>query len=95
VEQETLRLALGGEQERWRAVAEAWERMGLLGRVRAGRTYTLTLSTRMGEVVRGKCPACGRVDEAPKAMFLEPLACGGCRMRVLFVLRAARPPAVA
>lgn len=91
VEQEALRAALGGEQERWRSVAEAWERMGLLSRTRSGRTYQLVLSTRMGEVVRGKCPACGHVDEAPKAMFLEPAACPRCRSRVIFVLLAPRP----
>jgi hypothetical protein len=43
----------------------------------------------MGELVRGKCPECGNVDEAPKAMFLEQVACPQCRARVVFVLLAA------
>jgi hypothetical protein len=93
VEQEDLRQALGGEQERWRTTAEAWARMGLLERTRSGRTYRLTLSTRMGQIVRGKCPACGHVDEAPKSMFLEEVMCPRCRDRVSFVLLTAEPAA--
>jgi hypothetical protein len=88
-EQESLRQVLGGDQERWRSVAESWDRMGLLCRTPAGRSYRLTLSTRMGEIVRGKCPACGNIDDAPKAMFLEQIACPKCRARVVFVLLAA------
>jgi hypothetical protein len=88
-EQDALRQVLGGEEERWRSVAENWERMGLLNRIPAGRSYRLTLCTRMGEIVRGKCPACGHLDEAPKAMFLEQMACPKCRARVVFVLLAA------
>lgn len=89
-EQDGLRQALGGEQERWRSVAESWERMGLLGRTPAGRSYRLTLATRMGEIVRAKCPGCGHVDEAPKGMFLEQMTCPNCRARVVFVLLADR-----
>ena len=84
--QEELSNVLGGEQERWRAVAESWQRMGLISREPAGRSYRLTLSTRMGEVVPAKCPTCAYVGEGPKGMFLEQIVCPKCRSRVLFVL---------
>jgi hypothetical protein len=86
--QADLRQVLGGEQERWRAVAESWEKMGLLTRTPEGQSYRLSLSTRMGEVVSGKCPKCGHVDQAPKAMFLEQISCPQCRSREVFVLLA-------
>jgi hypothetical protein len=90
-EQERLRQVLGGDQEEWRGVAESWERMRLVSRTPAGRSYRLTLSTRMGEIVRAKCPRCGQVAEAPKAMFLDETTCPECGHASLFVLLA--PPA--
>ncbi|MDB5297566.1 MAG: hypothetical protein JWO31_3549, partial [Phycisphaerales bacterium] len=90
--QEDLERTIGGDQAQWRAVAASWEQMGLVTRVPAGRSYRLYLATRMGEVVRGKCPRCGRVAEAPKGMFLEQTTCGECRASVVFVL-LAKPPA--
>lgn len=86
--QEGLQGELGGIQSYWRSVAEAWSRMGLLARTAAGRSYTLSLATRMGEVVPAKCPACGHVAESPKGMFLEQLTCPECRASVVFVLLA-------
>jgi hypothetical protein len=86
--QEELHQILGGEQERWRTVAASWEKMGLLNRTPEGRSYRLSLSTRMGEVISGKCPRCGHVDQAPKAMFLEQISCPQCRSREVFVLLA-------
>jgi hypothetical protein len=86
VKQDELRRSLGGDQEEWRTITESWDRMGLLRRVPQGQSYGLTLSTRMGEVVSAKCPACGGVADGPKAMFLEKLPCPMCRRSVLFVL---------
>jgi hypothetical protein len=88
--QEDLGRTIGGDQERWRAVALSWEKMGLLSRVPEGRSYKLYLATRLGAVVSGKCPRCGEVAEAPKGMLLEPTACPGCREQVVFVLLADR-----
>lgn len=84
--QDGVREALGGDQDRWRSVAEAWERMGMLTRTPAGRSYRLSLATRMGGIARGKCPSCGHVDHAPKAMLLEAISCPGCRAMSTFVL---------
>ncbi len=84
--QDDLRHALGGDQDRWRSVAERWAKMGLLHRTPEGNSYRLALCTRMGQVVSGKCFSCGAVAEAPKAMFMEELACPDCRTRGLFVI---------
>jgi len=84
--QDGLRKALGGDQGRWRSVAEAWEKMGLLRRTPEGGSYRLALATRMGEVVPGKCPSCGHVTSAPKAMFIEALSCPECKTEGMFVL---------
>jgi len=84
--QDQLRQSLGGDQDRWRAVAEAWERMGLLHREPAGGSYRLALSTRMGQLVSAKCPSCGSVADGPKAMFLEDTRCPDCGCKGFFVL---------
>ena len=84
--QDELRQILGGEQDYWRWVAEAWEKMGLLCRTPERGSYRLALTTRMGQVVPGRCPSCGHVVEAPKAMLLESSTCPECRSAVVFVI---------
>jgi hypothetical protein len=84
--QDELRRVLGGNQDYWRSLAERWEAMGLVRRTPEGGSYRLKLSTRLGEVVFGKCPSCGAVLDAPKAMFLEPTHCPACRVSVSFVI---------
>jgi len=84
--QDRLASALGGEQDYWRLVAEEWEKMGLVSRRPDGGSYRLTLSTRLGEIISGKCPSCGQIAQAPKAMLFEELTCPACRTSVLFVL---------
>lgn len=86
--QDELRANLGGDQGQWRSVATLWEKMGLLRRTPEGRSYRLTLCTRMGKVVPAKCPSCGAVTEAPKAMFLEDIRCPECRAVASFVFHA-------
>ncbi len=81
---------LGGDQDQWQLVVEAWEKMQLLHRTPEGGSYRLTLSTRMGAVVPGKCPSCGVVTEAPKAMLLEQSTCPACGKSVMFVIRPTR-----
>lgn len=84
--QDELRQVLGGDQEQWRRSAEAWESMGLVRRTPEGGSYRLVLSTRMGEVIRAKCPSCGNVTEGTKAVFLEEVPCSHCRAKALFVM---------
>ena len=88
--QDELRNSLGGRQKRWSGIAETWEKMGLLQRKPENGTYRLTLSTRLGEIGSVKCPACGSVTEAPKAMCLEETPCPNCQARVLFVILSTR-----
>jgi hypothetical protein len=97
VVQSQLRTLLGGEQEDWRETAETWSEMGLLDRtpLPGGGTYCLSLATRMGQLIPAKCPQCGHVAEAPKAMFLEPMTCPECDAKVSFVLLARRPAVAA
>lgn len=84
--QDQLRQILSGDQDHWRWAAEAWEKMGLLNRTPDSGNYRLALSTRMGQLVRAKCPSCGEVSEAPKGMLLEKTACPQCGKTVFFVL---------
>jgi len=90
--QDDLRQVLGADQTYWRAVAESWEHMGLVVRQPDGGSYRLALTTRMGQIVPAKCPSCGHIDEAPKAMFLEQTDCPKCKSSVLFVLVSRRSP---
>lgn len=89
VRQDRLREVLGGDQDVWRSICDAWHKMGLITRKADGGSYGLELSTRLGEVVDGKCSACGKSVEAPKAMFLETLTCPYCGKRNLFVILAS------
>ena len=85
--QDELRRVLGGDQDYWRSVAEAWQKMGLVRRTPDGGTYRLALTTRLGQIVSSKCPCCGEIAEAPKAMLLTKTKCPKCDLKVLFVLR--------
>lgn len=87
--QSSLSTVLGGDQTRWRSVAESWEKMGLVSRTPESNSHRLSLATRMGAVVPGKCPSCGAVEQAPKAILLEKIACPKCRKQVTFILLEA------
>jgi hypothetical protein len=84
--QDELRQVLGGDQDSWRAISEAWEKMGMVSRLPSGGSYTLRLVTRLGEIVPAICPSCGVRTEGPKGMLLEPLSCPECGASVTFVL---------
>lgn len=84
--QDELARTLGGDQEHWRSIVEGWEKMGLIRRQPDGRSYKLRLATRMGEIISAKCPHCGVVVQAPKAMCLEENTCPECRRKVILVM---------
>jgi len=88
VRQHELREALGGTQTTWRSIAESWQGMGLLRRTKDGGSYRLSLVTRLGQVVSAKCPSCGQVAKAPKAIWLEPTECTHCHSQSMFVIGA-------
>jgi len=86
VEEGDLFRFLGDGRKQWQSVVAAWVKMGLLRRTRDGGSWRLALCTRMGRVVRAKCPSCGGTTEGPKAMFLEEVRCPECKARVLCVI---------
>jgi hypothetical protein len=86
--QDELRRTLHGDQDQWRALAETWERMGLLSRLSEGGSYQLSFCTRMDEPASAKCPSCAAIGKAPKSKLLHELACPKCHSHVLFVLLA-------
>ena len=57
--QDELRTALGGDQDQWRSIAEAWERFGLIRRISDRNSYRLSIATRIDGEALAKCPSCG------------------------------------
>jgi len=86
VEQDKLRTNLGGDQDRWRWLAEKWDEMGLIQRAENRGSYILSLSTRMESEARAKCSACGVVAKAAKGRFWEQITCPKCKTTVYFVI---------
>ncbi|MBI5367313.1 MAG: hypothetical protein HZA54_09770 [Planctomycetes bacterium] len=84
--QDELRRCLGGDQDAWRSLAEAWDRMGILERTPDGGSYRLDLATRLQAPAPAKCPCCGLVGRTTKSTLLEPLECPKCHSHVEFVL---------
>jgi len=76
-------------RSKWRIAITAWEKMGLVQCTLQNGVRRVALATRMGQVISGKCPACGKTADAPKGMFLEKMKCPECRSEVSFVLLAS------
>lgn len=88
--QSELRTRLGGEQERWRGLAEQLDRVGIIIRVPHGGSYRLWLATLMDAMVNGRCPSCGVVVRGRKSAMLEEQSCPKCGGRVTFVIIPGR-----
>jgi hypothetical protein len=88
--QNQLTKCLGSKQNQWNSIIKMWDKMGLIIRKKEGDTYNLDLRTRMGGLTFGKCPNCGCVQEAPKAMLLESTKCPDCGELVSFILRPSK-----
>lgn len=86
--QDDLRRKLGGVQDDWKSLVTTLDNLGLVQRKADGNSYRLDLRTRLGRIVRAKCPSCGATTEAPKAMLLEPTRCPECGNPVWMVLLA-------
>jgi hypothetical protein len=84
--QDELKLRLGGNQERWRAIAESWEELGLIHRTPDRSSYLLSLTTRRNTPIRGKCSSCGATGKATRGTFLEDITCPKCKATVTFVI---------
>lgn len=84
--QDYFRRELGGDQERWRAISEKWEEIGLLERSPVAGSYEVKFVTRLGAIINGKCPNCGSLHKAPFGMFLERQKCVNCNTEDIFVI---------
>jgi phage FluMu protein Com len=89
VAQDKLRKNFGGEQERWRGIAEMWDEMGLVQRIPARNSYCVSLMTRVTQIIRGKCPTCGAIGKASMGTFLEMITCPRCKSTSTFVFLPA------
>jgi predicted RNA-binding Zn-ribbon protein involved in translation (DUF1610 family) len=85
-QQEKLLRTLGGNRGEWRAVVERWEAMGLVARTPESGSHRLALSTRMADVVRGKCSACGTIVRGQKSALLKDRECPKCGKTVPLVI---------
>jgi hypothetical protein len=83
-----LQKDLNIDQATFHSITQDWLEMNVIRRQVDGAISGLSLTTRLGEIVRGKCSRCGDVEQAPKALFLEPMDCPRCRNKVTFVLLA-------
>jgi hypothetical protein len=88
VMQDELRQYLGGDQDQWRFIAEVWDAVGLVRRIPEGRSYRLSICTRLDELARAKCPSCGAIGKGRKSRLLETSNCPKCRAAVDFVILA-------
>jgi hypothetical protein len=84
--QSSLPSRFGKPASHWTSIVAAWNKMRLVERQPDGSSFRLSLATRLGQLVSGKCPGCGHKEEVPKAMFLDKLKCPQCMARVLFVI---------
>ena len=90
--QDDLSKNLGGNQDRWRLVAEQWEKMDLVRRTPDRGSYLLALNTDMDQRIFAKCSSCGAVAKARKTKFLAAIDCPKCRATTLFVILAQTAP---
>lgn len=84
--QDQFRTRLGGDQDRWRWIAERWERIGVVERIAEGGSYRVRLATSTEQVMRAKCPSCGVIAKAPKVRLWREQPCPKCQAQVRFVL---------
>ena len=84
--QDQLRIKLGGSQDRWRAISEAWEELGLIQRVPSSNSYLLAPATQLTGQARGTCSACGAIGKASMGAFLDNITCPKCKANTAFVL---------
>lgn len=92
VPQDKLRAKLGGDQERWRRIAESWSHMSLVERIPDRGSYRISLRSRIKAEIRAKCRGCGAVAKAAMGRFLEENTCPKCNNTSTFVILAAPPP---
>ena len=89
--QDELRTALGGDQDQWRSIAEAWERFGLILRISDRNSYRLSIATRIDGEALAKCPSCGAMIKGSMYKLLDAIDCPKCRAKGIFVFLSRLP----
>jgi hypothetical protein len=79
-----LAAALGGDDSYWQWLSKAWAAMGIIERIPHEDTFCVAINSPLHQIAPAKCPACGKVSQAPKAIFLEPTNCPACYQPVSF-----------
>lgn len=72
----------------WNRIVDLWTKMGILQAASSDNSRRLRLTTRMGGITPAKCPLCGVMTDAPKAMLLESFTCPSCERIACFVIMA-------
>ncbi len=90
--QDELRATFGGDQNRWRLLAELLGEMELVRRIPDGGSYRLSLVTRLDELTVAKCSSCGFAGRAQKSRFLAELLCPKCKRPGFFVILPPKLP---
>lgn len=83
---------LGGRKRDWDQVIQGWLKMSLVTADCNDGFTKLSLRTRMGQVVKARCPCCGCISEGPKGIFLDSTRCLECHQDVLFVIKPDLQP---
>jgi len=91
VRQDELRRNLGGDQDAWRAIAEAWEHTGLLKRTPESGSYRLDFITKLDEPIAAKCGSCGVIVRGVKSKLFEARTCPKCKIVAAFTWLVQQP----
>lgn len=86
IRQDDLRRRFGGDQDKWRWMAETWASMGLLTRVAEAGSYRLSLASRLDADTRCMCGSCGAKGKAAKFNLLHEIQCPKCKVTACFIL---------
>jgi hypothetical protein len=70
-------------------ILDVWKRLGIIRQGPNGDIHQLT--TNIGAILRGKCPACGAIVKAKMLKLLENVVCPRCKAKSLFVLLSRDP----
>lgn len=86
IAQQDLETKLGGDQQRWNEVVDAWVEMKVLSRQNVGQRNRLSFTTCMSDDVPAKCPSCGIVVKKRKLEQIRIAPCSKCNSVVSMVL---------
>lgn len=95
IDERDLLSQLKGRKEGWIPLLENLARLRLIRREKNQDSFSVSLATRLGQLCRAKCRACGGIVTAPKAALLDRLRCVECDTVNDFVILDDRQAVVA